>query len=574
MAGAHADAALPLARRVLSARGLTDPNKASAFLDPKLTQLHDPSLIPDLDKAAARLLGALRAGEPIVIYGDYDVDGITATAILYHTFKHIAPGAPVTTYVPHRLEEGYGLNAEALIGLAAQGARVIVSVDCGITAVAPAIAAKAAGVDLIITDHHHPPATMEELPEAYAVVHPRRADSLYPFGELCGAGVAYKLAWRLATLSAGGSRVNEPLRALLVELLAFAALGTIADIVPLVDENRVLARFGLVRARRSMFVGLRALVEASGLCDEAIGELEVGFRLGPRLNAAGRMGHAKDAVELFTTATEARARQIAEHLSTQNEQRRKVERGILDRACEMAEAGGMTGADRRAIVLADESWHAGVVGIVCSRLVERYHRPAILMQTRDGSCHGSGRSIDGFDLHAALTHCREHLDKFGGHTMAAGLHLSEVKLSAFREDLIAFANSRITPEQLRAQVTIDCPVRAGDLSGQSVAELESMAPFGAGNPSVRLLMSGATVVGVPKLMGASGKHLAISLKPGDGAGGPMLRAVAWNWGEHVGQFAPGVRVDAVITPKLSTWGGRTSVEAEISDVRLHAPAMT
>src|SRR5262245_51824098 len=237
-----------LVDRILAVRGLAD-GAAAAFLDPRLTQLHDPSLVPDLDRGAGRLMAALSAREPVAIYGDYDVDGVTATAILFHIFRAIAPDAPVRTYVPHRLDEGYGLNAAAVRQLAAEGARVIVSVDCGITATGPAAEARAAGVDLIITDHHNPPASLADLPAAYAVVHPRRPDSAYPFGELSGAGVAYKLAWRLATMASGSARVTPALRALLLELLAFAALGAIADVVPLVGENRVIARFGLARMK-------------------------------------------------------------------------------------------------------------------------------------------------------------------------------------------------------------------------------------------------------------------------------------------------------------------------------------
>jgi single-stranded-DNA-specific exonuclease len=298
---------LPLCQRILAARGLTAPAALDHYLSPKLTQLHDPSLIPELDRAAERILRALADHEPIVIYGDYDVDGVTGTAILWHMLRALAPEAPVRTYVPHRLEEGYGLNAAAIRELAADGARLIVSVDCGITALEPARAAREAGIDLIITDHHNPPAKLEDLPHAYAVVHPRRPDSEYPFGDLSGAGVAYKLAWRLATMHAGcaagpGGRVDPRIRELLVDLLAFAALGAVADIVPLLGENRVLVRHGLVRVKHSRFIGLRALVEASGLAGEDVDAMAVGFRLGPRLNAAGRMGHAREANELFTTA--------------------------------------------------------------------------------------------------------------------------------------------------------------------------------------------------------------------------------------------------------------------------------
>lgn len=557
----------PLVARVLAARGITEPDTAARFLDPRLSHLHDPSLIPDLDKGAARLLDAARAGEQIVIYGDYDVDGVTATAILFHTLRAIAPGADVRTYVPHRIDEGYGLNEGAIRDLAAAGARVIVSVDCGVTAVGPADVANRLGVDLIITDHHNPPASITDLPSAFAVVHPRRPDSEYSFGELSGAGVAYKLAWRLFTMHCGSQKIEPRFRELLVELLAFAGLGTIADIVPLVDENRILARFGLVRIRHSPFIGLRALVEASGLASEQIGELEVGFRLGPRLNAAGRMGHAREAVELFTTADEPRAREIAAHLSRQNDARRKVETEIFEQALRMAEEAGMDGDGRRAVVLAHESWHTGVVGIVCSRVVERLHRPTILMQVRDGVCHGSGRSIDGFNLHAGLVACSSHLTQFGGHNMAAGLHLAEPKLPHFIDAFTAHANSAIGRELLCASITIDCEASPFELSIDSIRDLQSLAPFGAGNARVRTLLRNVRIAAQPRLMGAAGKHLDLRVTAED-AGGNLrqLRLVGWDWGRHAARLAPGVILDAVVTPKVSEWNGSVSVEAEIADL--------
>ena len=338
----------PLMARILRCRGLGDAAAAELFLSPLLKHLHDPSLMPDLDRAAERMLAAAKCGETIAIYGDYDVDGVTATAILYHTLRHICPAAKVVTYVPHRLEEGYGLNPEAIAELADGGATVIVSVDCGITAVEPARVARERGVDLIITDHHNPPADEAMLPPAFAVVHPRRPGSQYPYGELCGAGVAFKLAWRLATMESGGARVSESTRELLLELLGLCSLGVIADVVPLNGENRVIASFGLKRIKHSRLEGLRALVEASGLAGENVEAEDVGFKLGPRLNACGRMGHAREAVELLTTATGPRAIEIATQLSRQNDERRSTEQRILEEAIELAQAAGMTGPDRRA----------------------------------------------------------------------------------------------------------------------------------------------------------------------------------------------------------------------------------
>lgn len=559
--------ALPLRERVLAARGVLEPAERASFLAPKLTHLHDPSLIPDLDRAADRLLAELNAptGRPIVIYGDYDVDGVTGTAILFHTLRAIAPDADIRTYVPHRLEEGYGLNCDAIAELADAGAAVIVSVDCGITAVEPARLARSRGVDLIITDHHHPPAALDDLPEAFAVVHPRRPDSNYPFPHLSGAGVAYKLAWRLATRAAGSERVSPAMRELLVDLLAFAALGSIADIVPLVGENRVIARHGLVRVKHSRFIGLRALVEASGLAGEDIDAMHVGFRLGPRLNAAGRMGHARDANELFTVADDRRAAEIAANLSRQNQERRDVERRIFDAADEMAQRIGMTSADRRAIVLAHEDWHPGVVGIVCSRLVEKHCRPVILMNRRDGMCHGSGRSIEGFDLHAALNRCAAHLDRFGGHTMAAGLHLREPKLGVFTDAFLEVAGELIEPDRMCRWLTLDAEADLDELTPAAVAELSALEPCGAGNPDAQVLIRGAIVADRPMSMGAEARHVAVQLRSPRGI---RVRAVGWGMGEHRDALVAGVPIDVVVRPRISTWNGSTRVEPEIRDFRV------
>jgi single-stranded-DNA-specific exonuclease len=521
-----------------------------------------------MDKAAARLIEALRAGERIAIYGDYDVDGVSATAILYHTFRALAPGCDVVSYVPHRLEEGYGLNSDAIRELAQNGARVIVSVDCGVTAIEPAEVAASLGVDLIITDHHNPPASAADLPRAYAVVHPRHPESAYPFGELCGAGVAFKLAWRLATMWCGAERVSEHLRALLLDMLPLAALGVIADIVPLVDENRVIARAGLARIKSAGNPGLRALVEAAGLAGENVSAEDVGFKLGPRLNACGRMGHAREAVELLTTATGARAMELARQLTTLNDSRRATERVIFEEAVQLAETKGMTGLDRRAIVLAHKGWHAGVVGIVCSRLVERFHRPTVLLSIEGDTCHGSARSIDGFNLHQGLIECSQHLSTFGGHDMAAGMKLASCNLDAFTESFIEVCNRAITPQDLVARLHYDCDVTIPELSMREVGMLDAMSPFGRANPAVTLRLRRVRVAGKPGTFGQYNKHLElfVSLGPGQAA----LRCIGWNWAERSPLIPPGAWIDALIRPQINTWG-KGRVEAELVDVMVHEP---
>lgn len=558
-----APAGSDLVRRVLAARGLAD-EAARKALDCTLSDLHEPGLLPGIDRACERILGALAAREPIVIYGDYDVDGITASAILYHTLIAIGgEDAPVRTYVPHRLDEGYGLNAEAIESLVREGARVIVSVDCGITAAREADRARELGVDLIITDHHNPPAD-GSLPDAYALVHPRLPGSAYPFPDLCGAGVAYKLAWRLCVLASGDAagKVAPDKRELLLELLAFAALGTIADMVPLVGENRVLTRFGLGRVQRSMFGGLRELVSASGLDGENISADDVGFRLGPRLNACGRMGHAAEAVELFTTARGPRAREIAAGLHRQNLDRQNEERRIVEQAARMAEESGMTGADSRVIVLAHEAWHPGVVGIVCSRLVERFARPTILLCHHEGKLKGSGRSIAAFNLHGALDACAAHLTTFGGHDMAAGLSLLPEHLDAFVSALAGHALGRLSPEDLVNEIRIDAHATTPELTVAVAREIDKLRPFGQGNPRVRLLLRRARIDRAPAIFGAQGRHLNLFLRHE----GRALRCVLWNGGAQRSELAMGQLVDAVVTPQISSYS--REVEPVIEDWRI------
>ncbi|CAN5734320.1 single-stranded-DNA-specific exonuclease RecJ [soil metagenome] len=581
--GADADAAptegqgqTSLAQRVLAARGITGPGAAD-FLDPKLTHLLSPELIPDIDRAARRLLSALESGERIVIYGDYDVDGITATAILFHVFRALSPRANVGTYVPHRVEEGYGLNPGAIEQLAAEGARVIVSVDCGVTAVEPARRARELGVDLIITDHHNPPARLEDLPPAFAVVHPRRPDSLYPHGDLCGSGVAYKLAWRMATLDRPEERAAPHVRAALLDALPLAALGAIADVVPLVGENRVLTRWGLLRARGTANIGLRALIKAAGLEGEKVDAMDVGFKLAPRLNASGRMAHAALAVEMFTVADPRRAAEIAEELEGHNRRRRAVELAIFEEAAAMAEAAGMTRPECRAIVLAHPGWHPGVVGIVCSRLVEKFGRPALLMNLADGSAHGSGRSIDGFNLHGALVECAAHLTRFGGHDMAAGMALEEANVAAFTAAFTAHANAQISVAQLTREALIDARAEVHELTVRSVLDLEALAPFGRGNAAPLILLRDLVLTAPPMPMGKTGDHVALTVRAraapsaadgGNGGGVKMLRLIAWRWGEHRAKLASGNRIEALVRPAISTFSGSQQVEPEVVDIAL------
>ena len=559
---------MPLFTRLLLARGLDDDESVRRFCNPLLTDLHDPDLLPGIGDAVKRIASAVRNGESIVIYGDYDVDGIAASAILYHVIKAVAPGTAIRVYVPHRLEEGYGLNTEALLRLRSEGADLAISVDCGVTAHEPARAAREAGLDLIITDHHNTPAAGEPLPPAVAIVHPRLPGSVYPFGELCGAGVAFKLAWAFAVHFCGSKRVGKSIQQVLLDMLPLAALATITDVVPLVDENRTIVSFGLRWIRDTKIIGLRALIEAADLMDADIDSHKVGFVLGPRLNACGRMGHADEAVRLLTDAGPDDARRIADRLTALNRERQQIERRITEQATRMAEDACMTGDDCRVIVLAHESWHAGVVGIACSRLVDRFSRPVVLMQRQDGVCRGSARSIEGYSIHDALKATASHLTSFGGHDAAAGLTLPAENLEAFTAELAKHANARIDVEQLTPGLWIDCDAEIDELEIETVNRIGALSPFGRDNPRPAVCIRGATLAESPKQIGANGKHLTLSLR---GDGGRWLRLIWFSAGSFAADLAKGMRVDTVIEPKINNFNGRTSVEGIVSDVRVCQP---
>jgi single-stranded-DNA-specific exonuclease len=559
----------PLIAQVLCRRGISGVDAGRAFLQPRLNDLDDPASLGQIDRAAERITAALRADEPIVIYGDYDVDGITATAILYHTLCTARPGANIRRYIPHRIDEGYGLNSEAIAHLAERGAKLIITVDCGVTAVQSAAVAQQHGVDLIITDHHGLDA---ELPSAHAIVHPmidddgnRRPDhSERPISPLCGAGVAYKLAWQIARHWCGTDRVSQVFRELLVDLLPLAALGTVADVVPLVGENRIITRFGLGRVKHTSNVGLNALIDAAKLRDERIDSYHVGFVLGPRLNACGRMGHAKTACKLLTSADAAESARIAQRLEAFNEQRRATERRIFEQACERVEQRGDDDPSVRAIVLGDDRWHAGVIGIVCSRLVDRYGKPAILISTANGVGQGSGRSIDGYDLHAALCRCGGHLLSYGGHAMAGGLKIDPSRVEAFREAMIGDAGERLTADDLLPVLHLDGQASMNLLDVPVSEQLEQLGPFGRGNPRPAVFMRGLQV-DQTNTMGSRGRHLSLLLREGR----TVMRGVGWRMGELAARLPAGIELDVAARPKINRWGGRARAELELLDVRIH-----
>lgn len=548
--------------RLLAARGLTAPDEVRSFLSGSLSDLRDPDLLPGVAEAADRMLAAAKAGRNIVVYGDYDADGMCATAILMNCLEAI--DAQASWYVPDRFEEGYGLNGDALESLAKKGASLVVTVDCGIASVAEARKARELGLELIITDHH---SFADTLPEADVLVHPRLPGANYPFGELCGAGVAFKLAWAIATRACGSKQVTPRLREMLLKSIGFAALGTVADVVPLLDENRIYVKHGLECLRKRGGPGIERLLELAKLQEKSQLESEdVAFRLAPRLNAAGRLGQAASGIELLTTADAARAVSLADYVHELNAQRDTLERSIQLAAAKQARDRFDPEQDP-ALVLADRGWHAGVIGIVAGRLAEKFHRP-IVMLARDEHqgrpAIGSVRSVPGFDVHAALVTCRDLLVTCGGHAAAAGLRIEDAKIDAFRARFLAAVEQRMPAALRQAQITLDGEATLASLTLDTVQQMEQLAPFGQANRRPVLCASGVRLAEPPRTIGAGARHISMNLVQH----GAKLRGVAFggaDWLDHLP--APGQPFHVAFKPKINEFRGRRTAEMEIIDWR-------
>ncbi|MFL5328888.1 MAG: single-stranded-DNA-specific exonuclease RecJ [Gemmataceae bacterium] len=542
--------------QLLLSRGVVDPAEAKRFLGTPLNELHAPEKLPGAVEAADRIWSAVQSRQRICIYGDYDVDGTTGTAILWQTLT--ALGAAVEYYLPKRLDEGYGLNCEALRTLAASGVNLVITVDCGIASLDEADESRRLGLDLIVTDHHE---FKERLPDCCGRVHPRLPGSDYPFSGLSGAGVAFKLAWLIGQRASGGTKVSERLREVLLDAVGLAALGLIADVMPLVGENRILVKHGLHRMRTVPTPGIKALIESAGLtAGAALRAEDVGFRLAPRLNAAGRLGCARLVVDLLTTPSEQRAKELAAYLEKQNQERQQTERRIAVQAREMVHAQGRE--HDRAIVLASSEWHPGVIGIVAGRLAEQFHRPTLLIAIANDSATGSGRSIPGFALHEGLAKCGEALIAHGGHAAAAGFRLHPDHIDSFRDLFLQHAGTVYPSGPPEPVLRLDSEVPLAVLTSGLVRDLDRLEPFGCGNPRPRFLAAGLTIVGEPKAMGNGERHLSFRVKQGQ----TTLRAVAWSMAERTADLmSAGGACCLAFVPKINEWNGYTNVEMEVVD---------
>ncbi|MBM3332496.1 single-stranded-DNA-specific exonuclease RecJ [candidate division WOR-3 bacterium] len=558
---------------LLRRRGYSTADDIRAFLDPSPARLRKPELLPDIVPATERIIAAIKRRERILIYGDYDVDGVTGTVLLVSVLGRL--GADVIYYLPHREAEGYGFSAQGLGFAAERGAKLIVTNDCGSNDHATLAAARDAGIDVIVTDHHEVAAgrsqkaerriQKSEVPETesaicdlhsakpMALVNPKRADSKYPFRELAGVGVAFKLAW--SVLSALGRPKQE-----LIALLDLVGLGTIADIVPLTDENRVLARIGLNAIRQSPRPGFQALLKVAGIADKPLTGYSVGFMLAPRLNAAGRVGHAELAARLLLTGDKAEAATLAAELDSLNRSRQSLEERILAQATTLVETGRL--ADRKTIVVAAEGWHEGVIGIVAAKLVDRFSRPCIVVALKGEKGKGSGRSVTGFNLHAALAACSGHLLAFGGHKYAAGLSVTREDLAGFSSALAAYADG-FPEEVFEPTLHIDAVAPIEKIDDAFVTALEKFEPFGPDNASPLLASLGIEVVGYPRKVGKN--HLKLSVRSGE----RTLEAIAWGRSAEITNLEAGTgsRLDICYTVGRNTYGGRTATQLTLRDFR-------
>ncbi len=547
---------------LLAGRGITAPADVKAFLSGTLTDLRDPETLPGVPEAADRILSAVKAGRQIVIYGDYDADGMTATAILVGCLE--ALDATPRWFVPNRFDEGYGLSVDALERLAAEGASLVVTVDCGIASVAEAARARELGLELVVTDHH---AFADALPDADVLVHPRLPGTSYPFGDLSGAGVAFKLAWAIATRASGAKQVTPRLREMLLRSVGLAAFGTVADMVPLVDENRIIVGRGLDCLRSRSGPGLENLLSLLKLHHKAALDAEdIAFGLGPNLNAAGRFGEAAKGIELLTTTDATRAATLASYIHELNARRKTEERSILLAATKLALEEFDPEADA-ALVLADRGWNSGIVGLVAGKLADRFHRPVVVIArgAHEGLvATGSARSVPGFDVHAALMSCRHLLLTCGGHPAAAGLRVEDSQIGEFREAFVSEVASRMPDELRRGQLSIDGEITLSGVTLRAIEEIEQLAPFGQGNRRPVLCASRVTFTAPPRTIGEGDHHLSFQLAQH----GTRIRGVAWGsaeWLPHLPQ--PGQPFHIAFKPKINTFGGKRSPEVEVIDWR-------
>ena len=538
-----------LIAELLIEKGLTNTEEISKFFHPELSQAHDPFLFKDMEKAVSRIIRAIENKEHITIYGDYDVDGTTSTSLLFLGLKKI--NSIIDFYIPHRMVDGYGLSLNGVELMKERGTNLIISVDCGINALEEVEEINRLGMDIIITDHHNP---QEVLPKAVAIINPKVKDETYPCDKLAGVGVAYKL------LVAVYQKLHLDSSELVNKYIDLVALGTIADIVPLIGENRIFAAVGLERLSQKNNIGLNALINLAGLSQKKLNSSDIVFGIAPRLNAAGRMGSALRAVELLVATDEERSKELAEIIERENSLRQQIDQRTFEEACEIIEKKYKDFENTSCIVVSSDDWHSGVIGIVASKLVEKYYRPAIMISFKDGVGSGSGRSIPDFDLFEALNSVSNFLVTFGGHKYAAGLSILMEYVDGFENRLQKFAKSHISPEQLIPALKIDMKLELYDINEHLLEWLNMFAPFGPGNMKPTFYTENVMIVGFPYNVGKN--HLKLKVMK-DGC---ILDLIGFNLGDFLPFLKKGDTINIAYSLEFNNWQGRTTIQGKLKDI--------
>ena len=543
--------------QVMINRGISSTEEARNFLNPRLSDLIPPEEMPGVPKALQRIKKAINEEEKITIYGDYDVDGITSTSIIWWLIKILDGKADY--YIPHRIEEGYGLNENSIRELAEAGTNLIITVDCGITAIKAVDLANELGMDIIITDHHQP---KESMPNAFSIVHPLIEES-YPAKSCSGAMVAFKLAWAIAKDFSDGPKTDEHLKEFLLNATDFATLGTIADVMDMRGENRSLAHYGLKAIAQTKLPGMRALLDSAELSGKDLNSTDIAFGIAPMLNAAGRMGHARLAVELLTSDNDIRSLRIVEYLKQQNTQRRTIERKILKHAKDMIVQMELDHPDQKSIVLGDESWHQGVIGIVASKIIEKYYRPTILLNCSNGTSSGSARSIEGFNILKAIAHCKDHLIGFGGHSMAAGLRIETKNIPAFRLAFEEYTRANLKEEDSISKLEIEAIYPIAEFTESVVRDIERLGPFGNGNPKPVFATRGVRLLGPPRKVGAKGDHIQIAIRDNSSS----MRCIGFNMGHLEKKLTQSDFFSIAYEPQINNYNGEANIQFVITDIQ-------
>lgn len=532
-----------LLAKILINRNIVDEEEIKVFLNPKRNNFHDPFLMLDMDKAVDRIIKAIKNKEKIIIYGDYDVDGITSITVLKKFLSE--RGLEVDYYIPNRLEEGYGLNKEAIQEIAKKGYTLMITVDCGISGINEVEIANSLGIETIITDHHE---QLDSLPQAYCIINPKRKDNTYPFRGLAGVGVVFKL------IQAISIKLGLDEKAYL-KYLDIVCIGTISDIVPLVDENRVIAKLGLMLVKVTKNIGLKELITQTGYSN--IDSSMVSFGIAPRINACGRMGKQEEALKLFITDDKNEANEITKKLNEYNIQRQEKEKNIFEQAIKKLENNNVE--ELNSIVLAGENWHNGVIGIVASRLTEKYFKPTILICIEGDEGKGSGRSIPGIDLHQALVESSQYLKKYGGHEMAVGLSLEKNKIEDFRKHFEEILKEK-NVKQILPVINIDCEITKKDLNKETIEQIKLLEPYGEKNKPPLVVYKNLKITSIRAL--SEGKHLKIELKDGN----ENISAIGFNLGELSEEYLIGDKVDIVGTLELNSYNGQERIQINLKDI--------